>query len=176
MVIVTGVWPVMAQEVYKSGSVETPLLNSSYQLLTFKMTTDKGEIGAPIVLRFKDANGRVLFETNLGRREKGLIKIDMKVKLHDVTNENVTVFPELVIGDSVITPEHPMHVPAGMLERMAKLKSSGATFSGSPKSSFCSQPLCGCEAPDGCYVSYYECACGSDSYQICRYTCSLGQK
>jgi hypothetical protein len=124
--------PLMGQEVHKSGKVEVPDLGpSAYKLVTFKMTTEKGQIGDPMTLRFKDSHGNVLFETNLGNKETQTTKIKMAVKLTDLNNtEMVTVIPELVIGDEVVVPEKPLHVPAGMLERMMKLKQSGATSSG----------------------------------------------
>ncbi len=55
----------------------------------------------------------------------------MAVKLVDLeTTEMVTVFPELVIGNETVVPEHPLHVPAGMFKRMRELKKSGATSLG----------------------------------------------
>ncbi len=67
MVMLAGVLSLMGQEIHKSGKVEVPDLGpSAYKLVTFKMSTEKGQIGAPITSRFKDAHGNVLFETQLG--------------------------------------------------------------------------------------------------------------
>ena len=125
----------MAHETHKSGSVSVPSLGpSAYQLVTFKMSTEKGQIGDPITLRFKDASGNVLFETDLGHKEQQLVKIELTTKLSDArSNEMITVFPELIIGDEVVVPEHPVHFPAGMFKNMRELKQSGVNLSGKGK-------------------------------------------
>ncbi len=166
-VMIAGVLSFAGQERYKSGRGSTPEpAPSGYKLVTFTMNTHKGDIGAPMTLRFKDENGDVLFETSIGRKEGQVVRIEMKAKLLDAqSTEMVTVIPELVIGDEVVVPEHRLHLPAGMLERMKELK-----IEDSSSDSFCSQPDCGCQSPDGFYPSYHECACEKDAYQLCVYT------
>ncbi len=128
--LVFGVSPLMGQERYKSGRVDVPDLGpSAYQLVTFNMTTEKGQMGAPMTLRFKDAQGNILFETDVGKKESPVVRISVSMKLFDVDTTMITVFPELVIGDEVVTLEHPAHFPAGMFESMKKLQKSAVKSS-----------------------------------------------